>query len=244
MKLIKEENMSKLLSRIHITGEIVTQTGLHIGGSKAALEIGGVDLNVIKTYNGIPYIPGSSFKGKLKRQMIKKHNLNAESHDDIDLIKELFGYPGGFSKKYEKEQPAKKTRLLIPDMYPFLDDKRSKYAGEQFKDFDLELGLTEVKFENTIDRKNGGANPRQLERVPEGVKFAFKLIYEVYNDGKEKAHINAILGAMRMLEDDYLGGQGSRGYGRISFENVSFRRRTMEDYELCKEGTELTEYIF
>ncbi|HRX25118.1 MAG TPA: type III-A CRISPR-associated RAMP protein Csm3, partial [Chitinophagales bacterium] len=96
-----------------------------------------------------------------------------------------------------------------------------------FADYDLELGYTEVKFENTIDRRNGGAIPRQLERVPEDVCFQMKLVYDVYDDNKTDAHIKQILLAMRLLEEDYLGGQGSRGYGRISFDDVEIKRSTI-----------------
>lgn len=208
----------KLIAKIYIKGIIRTLTGLHIGGSKAALDIGGVDLNVIKTYKGIPYIPGSTLKGKLRNQLVRIEGSNTPEFDS-DQVKQIFGNapkPG---------KPFVKTRLLIPDLYPII--MNGKYTSGSFADYDLELGYTEVKFENTIDRRNGGAIPRQLERVPEDVCFQMKLVYDVYDDNKTDAHIKQILLAMRLLEEDYLGGQGSRGYGRISFDDVMIKRSTI-----------------
>ncbi len=39
--------------------------------------------------------------------------------------------------------------------------------------------LTEVKFENAINRVTAKANLRQMERVIPGSEFAFSLVYEV-----------------------------------------------------------------
>ena len=60
--------MGKLVKKIKIHTTIELLTGLHIGGSKESVEIGGIDLPVIKivTKNNQPYIPGSSLKGKMR----------------------------------------------------------------------------------------------------------------------------------------------------------------------------------
>ena len=50
-----------------IRGKVEALTGLHIGGSKEKMQIGGVDLVVIRhPTTQYPYIPGSSLKGKLR----------------------------------------------------------------------------------------------------------------------------------------------------------------------------------
>ena len=60
----------KIKSYKKITGKIVCVTGLHIGGSADQIEIGGVDLPIIKhPITGEPYIPGSSLKGKMRSQL-------------------------------------------------------------------------------------------------------------------------------------------------------------------------------
>ena len=56
----------KLIGKLILEGEIVCDTGLHIGAGKGALEIGGADNPVVKDAFGMPYIPGSSLRGKLR----------------------------------------------------------------------------------------------------------------------------------------------------------------------------------
>ena len=60
--------MEKLVKKLKISTTIKLLTGLHIGGSKDNVEIGGIDTPVIKiaTKDNQPYIPGSSLKGKMR----------------------------------------------------------------------------------------------------------------------------------------------------------------------------------
>lgn len=211
-----------LTGKIFIEGKIKAVTGLHIGGSKAALDIGGIDLNVIKTSEGVPYIPGSSLKGKLRSLLAREYGSESVSSDN-DNIKEIFG------ESPSKESDGKITRLIVRDS--FIDNDVKKNMELKNGEFsELELDYTEGKWENTIDRKNGTAgNPRQIERVPAGAEFTFELVYNVY-DNKKDVHIKEIIKAMRLLEDDYIGGSGSRGYGKIKFEKVKFLEKTIDIY--------------
>ena len=85
------------------------------------------------------------------------------------------------------------------------------------------MGLTgekEVKFENSISRTTAVANPRQIERVGRGAQFPMQLIYEFSNDIDVDTLLQdfkILKEGFRLLEYDYLGGSGSRGYGRIRF---------------------------
>jgi len=218
-----EENKMKLIGKYFIKGQIKAVTGLHIGGSKTALDIGGIDLNVIKTAQGVPYIPGSSLKGKL-RSMLAKEYGSADPKSDELIVKEIFGdSPSGDNKV------GKITRLIVRDS--FLGN--SKEMENKEGDFtDLELDYTEGKWENTIDRKSGTAgNPRQIERVPAGAIFDFEMVYDIYDDNRKDDHISEIKKAMRLLQDDYLGGSGSRGYGKIEFINVQLGEKSIDDYK-------------
>lgn len=98
----------KLKGKIIIAGEIAAETGLHIGGSKSALDIGGVDLNIIKTPDGIPYIPGSSLKGKLRTMLARMHGSQSVQ-EDPESIQEIFG------NSDDSENKGKVTRLLVRD---------------------------------------------------------------------------------------------------------------------------------
>ena len=85
------------------------------------------------------------------------------------------------------------------------------------------------------------ATPRQQERVPAGVKFGpVQIIHSLYtlhgseHDNKIEDEINyfdTVLKGMELLEDDYLGGSGSRGSGQIAFEYLTITFKSREYYE-------------
>lgn len=88
----------------------------------------------------------------------------------------------------------------------------------------------EVKYENAINRINGMANPRPLERVPAGVEFGFSISVKVFEDDSE-SYFNTVLKAMRLMELDALGGSGSRGCGQVAFVDVSIDgKKQPEDF--------------
>ena len=210
----------KLIGKLFIEGYIEARTGLHIGGSKTALDIGGLDLSVIKDATGVPFIPGSSLKGNL-RAVLAREKGSTSVDQDPDPIRTIFGYT--------TKEEGHRARLIVRDAP--LDVEAFKRAKEHLFQL-LDFPYTQVKWENSIDRVKGRAqHPRQIERVPAGTRFEFQLVYSVFDDGKVKEHIRTIRKAMRMLEDDYIGGHGTRGYGRIAFREVHLLHKTIEDYE-------------
>src|SRR3981081_3582259 len=54
------------IGKLVLEGELICATGLHIGAGKGSLEIGGADNPVVKDAFGVPYIPGSSLRGRLR----------------------------------------------------------------------------------------------------------------------------------------------------------------------------------
>jgi CRISPR-associated protein Csm3 len=93
----------------------------------------------------------------------------------------------------------------------------------------LDDELTEVKSENAIDRVTSQSNARTLERVPAGARFKFRLVLDVLCE-EDKALAAKLVEAMRLLEDDALGGGGSRGNGRVRFTNLNLRWRSRAYY--------------
>lgn len=150
-----------------------------------------------------PMIPGSSLKGKMRALLAKQYNtaIAKTADDDAECLTNLFG-----SAKSKKE-----SRVLFTDM--FLDNlDELKRAGL--------TGATEVKFENSISRMTAVANPRQIERVVRGAQFPMQLIYEYTDKTDEETLLQdfrILKEGFKLLEYDYLGGSGSRGYGRIKF---------------------------
>ncbi len=236
----------QLKGKIFITGHIVAETGLHIGGSKASLDIGGVDLNVVKTPCGVPFIPGSSLKGKLRSLLARVAGSMAVTDKDLkDLgitgisdesmpqahIRDIFGLPGDETTdaKGGDAKPQQVTRLLVRDAQLDTTHFKGKFPEDEVE---MDFPYSDVKWENRINRKTGTAqDPRQLERVPAGARFRFELVYDVYDDNKTADHLMHLRTAMRLLEGDYLGGQGSRGYGKIKFEYNPVVQKEIAEYQ-------------
>lgn len=227
----------RLLGKIFINGKIEALTGLSIGGSKTDTVIGGIDNGVIKTSENIPYIPGSSIKGKMRSLTEKYRGLNLENEYGMcDCGKAdcpictIFGT--GANKKEDETGP---TRLLVRDA--FLSKKtRSMMEKREGIFSDLELAYTEGKWENVIDRNTSKAqHPRQTERVPAGAEFDFNLVFNLFSM-EDIERFTLIITAMKLLEDDYLGGNGSRGYGRIKFKDLDIYLKTIKDYEANTQG--------
>lgn len=116
------------------------------------------------------------------------------------------------------------ARLIIRDSHLVPE------SAEKLKQVDTGLYMTEWKFENGIDRVTAAANPRQLERVPAGSKFQFELVYTVENADQAIEDLQNIAIALAILEDDALGGHGSRGYGKVRFQNFQFSYRSLAQY--------------
>lgn len=191
--------MSKLVKKIKIQKTIELISGLHIGGSKENVEIGGIDSPVIKiaTKKNQPYIPGSSLKGKMR--CLLEQIDGASKVGESDKINKLFGKMGDF------------TRLIVRDAMLTKESEE-----ELFNNDNLDMPYTESKWENSIDRKKGTAtSPRQLERVPAGAKFDVEFIINVWDNDNETELIKLLKEGLTVLENDYLGGSGSRGYGQI-----------------------------
>lgn len=195
-----------MLAKIEISGTLEVVTGLHIGGSSAFSAIGAVDSPVVKdTRTNQPMIPGSSLKGKMRSLLAKRYNeFKAEKpDDDAECLTDLFGSA--------KKGQVKTSRLLFTDM--FLENMDElKRAGL--------TGATEVKFENSISRATAVANPRQIERVVRGAVFPLQLIYEVEDEEKMIPDFKILKEGFELLEYDYLGGNGSRGYGRVKIADL------------------------
>ncbi|MCB0596840.1 MAG: type III-A CRISPR-associated RAMP protein Csm3 [Lewinellaceae bacterium] len=197
--------MEKYLEKkIQLKGKLKLETGLHIGDSKENVQIGGVDSPIVRRKdNNQPFIPGSSLKGKI-RCLLEQTRGATEVGLGGEKINNLFGFA-------KEEKPSK---IIVRDAY--LSEKSSEALEKsEFTDFPY----TEVKFENTIGRITGTAgNPRKIERVPVGAEFEIYFILNIWSDDEEKELVALLEEGVKLLESDYLGGSGSRGYGQIKIE--------------------------
>ena len=88
---------------------------------------------------------------------------------------------------------------------------------------EIGVSVTEVKFENTINRLTAIANPRQIERAIRGTRYKLNIIYNLENESEFEEDMKSLKDGMRLLEYDYIGGHGSRGYGKIKFEELEIK---------------------
>ena len=197
-------------------------TGLHIGGSSDTFDIGGADSTVIKNpLTNEPYIPGSSIKGKLRSLLTQKYPCVSDDNKQIDIsdlrVKSIF-------------EPTKfETSTINVSRAIFRDSYLTEDSRKELQDI-LGLGsFTEIKAENKINIIKGTAEtPRFIERVPAGAIFNGEIILQVYEGDDSDFLKNKIIEALKMLELNYLGGSGTRGYGRVKihllkeFEKVEF----------------------
>lgn len=199
--------MNKLNKIKLLEGKLICVTGLHIGGGDNGMHIGGTDNPVIKKVGAVsePYIPGSSLKGKI-RSLLELYKGGNEFDSELA---QLFGKKA--KDNDNKHITSAVGRLSFWDC--FLTEEWKQKVQEK------DLPYTEVKMENVIDRASGTAqHPRNTERVISGSEFDFKLtIKDFEGDNFE----NLILTGLKLLELDSLGGSGSRGYGKVRFENLT-----------------------
>ncbi|MGA3259822.1 MAG: type III-A CRISPR-associated RAMP protein Csm3 [Bryobacteraceae bacterium] len=235
----------KLIGKLILEAEMTCETGLHVGAGKGSLEIGGSDNPVAKDAFGRPYVPGSSLRGKIrslleqssglavpaelvflsrrKGQEVRIHQSD-RADDEICL---LFGRSPGRMERVQGEtletSQATPARLAVFDA-PLDVESITPQMRENLDD-----ELTEVKNENAIDRITSQANPRTIERVPAGARFHARLVMDVLCEEDGPLFLRVLEG-LRLLEDDALGGGGSRGSGRVSFSKLRLVWRGRDHY--------------
>src|SRR5512141_2400301 len=244
----------QLVGKLILSGELHCETGLHIGAGKGSLEIGGADNPVVKDAFGLPYIPGSSLRGRIRSLLENALGLTTpaelvylserkgqevrihQSDRPDDEICLLFGRNPGRMDRVAGEpldtRAATPARLAIYDA-PLVAESITPQMRENLDD-----ELTEVKSENAVDRITSQANPRTLERVPAGARFRVRMIVDVLCS-EDTALPPRLLEGLRLLEDDSLGGGGSRGSGRVKFSNLKLSWRGRGFYSSGAEEAEL-----
>jgi CRISPR-associated protein Csm3 len=257
---MSERGQRRLIGKILIGGNIVLKTGLHIGGSQESMQIGGVDLPVIRdTGNNLPYIPGSSLKGKLRstvekfghrtkdgksEELASNRNIGTYRNkvfvhccEDVTYaiacdVCRVFGSSGD-DKAMPRDQKAENWPALLTVRDAQLDENL--------------LGVTplftEVKIETGIDRTSMAANPRRVERVLPENRFKFEMLYSVesvalagkkdlvFSEAMVNKDLENLLTAMQLIQNEGLGGYTSRGYGKVEFRVTDFVARSLAHYK-------------
>lgn len=205
-----------MLKIYKVTFDLELMTGLHIGGSSDTFDIGGADSTVIKNpLTHEPYIPGSSIKGKLRSLLTQKYGKFNEKEKDI---------------VFEDDEEGKTMRNLFEPV-DYGDDsiqvskaifRDALLTDESRANLEKHLGsgvYTEIKAENKISLLKGKAeSPRFIERVPAGAVFGGEILLQVFDEDNEEYFKAKLKEAINMLELNYLGAGGTRGYGKVKVD--------------------------
>lgn len=245
----------QLRGRVILQMDVHVVTGLHVGGAGGKVAIGGVDSPVIRDpITDEPYLPGSSVRGKMRslveRIYGKEQNftINPARGKEVKIhtcqkkgdppatdeqfalwltqyrdrfhdceVCSVFGVTG--------DEPVPHPTALI-----VRDSRLGAGSVERLKKASTDLPFTEVKWEATIDRVTSAATPRQIERVPAGAIFeGLEMVYNIY-EASNLEHFPVIFKALSLVEEDYLGGLGARGSGKVRFEFKKILARTGSNY--------------
>ncbi len=259
IKLKEENKMSAIENiefqeRIFISGTITNLTGMHIGGSSMEMGIGGADSIVIRDpLTNWPYIPGSSLRGKMRslfERTTGEMTIKLNDGETVNRVSDLQG-PLANGATFKSAGPAMSPESSAARLFGISIDKqkgsrpedivpqrlivrdaslRKQSARRLEKARNTDMPLTEVKTEVNIDRITSKANPRQIERVPAGAVFDFSFIVNLYGQDDRNELIGHLFQCMELLQDDYLGGHGSRGYGRVKFDVQSIAAKSRDNY--------------
>lgn len=230
-----------LQGKVVVRADLKAETGLRIGGSSEGLKIGGVDARIIRDAWNRPYLPGSSLKGKLRSLLERKLGARIAVGDSrvaehkcmtaLEYAQCPICRTFGIASKAALDTMTL-TRMQVRDVY--LDEASVKALPA------ADVTLSEIKTEIMIDRltgttgTKGAGGLRQIERVPAGAVFRpAEFVLNVYEE-PDKELLRHVFVAMELLEDDYLGGMGSRGYGKVKFENIGVWWNRAADYESGK----------
>ena len=235
----------QLMGRVVVTGNIRAVTGLRIGSSDKNIGIGEAAQVLRDALTKRPYIPGSSLRGKLRSlaersrwstlsastqqigRLVQIHRCTSGEAYTTCAICPVFGVTSDNAF-------ATPTRLIVRDLL------LSNESATLLENARTELPYTEVKTEVAIDRITAASNPRDIERVPAGAVFSgLDLSFSVYEAADVK-RFAVVAQAMALLEDDYLGGHGARGYGRIEFTGLKV---TIKDYRRGSVRTDDRDYV-
>jgi len=217
-----------LQSYVTMKAVLTLKSGLHIGTGEKVER--GEPLPIIESMRTrLPYLPGSSLKGKMRcllelafgRQKTDPKDPGSPCWCGQCQICLLFGSGSAASTK----EP---TRLIFRDCH------LSKESQDLLEKIELE-----EKPGVRIDRVTGKAATGALfpmKRIPEGCEFDLQISIRVFEEDEIQAIQKWLLAGLFLLEKDALGGGGTRGSGHIEFRDVSFDEQPVEtDWrDICK----------
>ncbi len=212
----------KLDKRLILEGEIEALTALHVGSGKAEFEET-VDLPVLKDPKGNPYVPGSSLKGRVRSEAERLARSMGYAVCEAPTVESMCG----------SKAKGEESLCIICKIFGTAGMKGgvSRASKVKFRDAHLVGGLENLLRRTGIalDRETGTVKPGalySLEAVPAGSRFSLEIVAENLTDEE----LGLLKAALRSVEDSALGGQSSRGLGKVRIRVDRARVRTAEFY--------------
>jgi CRISPR-associated protein Csm3 len=241
----------KLKKRLILRFEIKATTPLHIGSGKSEFEPTAVDMPVIRNVESVPYIPGSSIKGKVRseaeriaREQMPNENVcespyvekmcgsKTSKEEDLCIICRIFGTAvGGVSRKGPEEGVREEDFQEVTPRRSGEKKGISRASKVRFRDafVDGPPPKMEIRPGVAIDRKTGAAAEGHLytvEAVPVGTKFSLEVVCENLEDNELKL----LFAAVKSVRDSALGGLSSRGFGKVEITLTEVSEREAKFY--------------
>lgn len=206
--------------RLKIRGKIVVLSGLHIGAGTTG-GIGLVDTPLVRDpLTRRPVVPGSSLKGRMRQSLELLVGQNSTE------VSRLFGAPAEYSSR-------ERTRLFVRDAL------LSEQSAMKLESMETDSLYVEIKSENRINRASGVAeHPRQIERLPAGSELDMEFVYNASEIDQVADDLQNLAAALNFIEDEYLGGNGSRGYGKVAFKISDLEWKSLDQYKTRQQGVQ------
>lgn len=220
----RPDDFDLLRERIVLTGTLTTRTALHIGGGAGELEA--VDLPVVKTNRGDPFIPGSSLKGVVRSTV--EGLLRSAGIDGLRACNPLDEETScGAHKK--RSAPLKEHCAACRLFGSHLVASHVRFSDAQ---------LTHRGGLSPLEKRDGVAIDRDLRIAADKRKYdlevvapdtTFSLEILVQNlDGQDLWMKGLLIAGLDPLQSGFtaLGGFTSRGMGRVDIKWTTLTRMT------------------
>jgi CRISPR-associated protein Csm3 len=203
-----------------VRGRIHCLTGLHIGGGKDDIEIGGMDNPVIRhPVTRLPYLPGSSLKGKTRSLLEYCYGRVPASGQPCGCAEPDCPVCTLFGPHFKPNHSLGPSRLIFRDA-PLTAASQERLRGLQ----EAGLDFAEVKTSTRIDRLTQIAARgalRSEERVPDGSEFDLTISVRLFVEDDEERLLRWLGEGLALLQKDTLGGSGTRGSGWVKLDDLT-----------------------
>ena len=249
----------ELRNRYVFDGELEMRTGLHIGGGKVTLSY--TDSPVVLAPEGLPFIPGSSFKGTL-RSTIEK--VVASLPGDLGLhscglpSKEM---PGETCPTARQDEIRKKRRDDPNKMDSIMEEARQNLChtcqlfGSPFAAARItvnDLYLINDEWSGTTQIRDGVAIDRDSETAKSGAKYDFEVVPSTTIFGLHLVIENATPQDLQLISiglGEFVSGFGgvggfrSRGLGACILNGLEIRYLELMGIEDTERRQRLQRYL-